>query len=87
MHKLLIAAALLSGCDYLSSPRPCECQQVLNIEPYGMTRADIVWTCVDGQSRETTLHWSNDFQCHGQMYHAGDYIPGYGNKVFEKGQK
>lgn len=90
MIKWMVLLLLLMGCqsissleNYMESSKPCACQEILNIEPYGATRAIVSYKCTDGKERENSMHWSNDFSCNGVNYHIGDYIPGYGNKKIE----
>lgn len=79
----IVACLVLVSCDYLHEPSPCLCQEVIDIKPQHMTRAYFTLKCSDGRQKIQSLHWSNNLACHGKMYHAGDYLPAYGNKVFE----
>jgi hypothetical protein len=82
MIKWLIFFLLLIACD-----KPCVCQKVIDIQQQHATRAWITYQCTNGSVQTESYHWSNNLYCNGQLYHAGDYISGYGNKKFEKIQQ
>jgi hypothetical protein len=84
MKQLILPIALILASVSCDPPPDCECQKVINIQPYGATRANITVQCLNGKVEIFNLHWSNNFACDGRNYYMRDYLPNYGNKTFDE---